>query len=167
MKVLSSFAELALVLEANTVGALVAAEVAMHKSAKVVQKDAQDRIGEYQKETGPFQDWSPLADSTEDEKIRLGYPVDAPLLRDGTLRDSIEVEYAPHEAIIGSKMDIAAYQEFGTEKIPPRPFLGPAAFVNQEKIADLIGAVVASGIAGGVRIHPSLGYDFEQKALTK
>ena len=163
MKTLDSFAALARELEKNTVGALVASEVALGKAARVVQEDAKARIGHYQNEAGPFQDWAPLADSTEAEKARLGYPLDAPLLREGTLRDSIVVESFPHEAIIGSKMKIAGYQEFGTNRIPPRPFLGPAAFANQKKIAAIVGMAAVSGLTGGATIHPALGYDMSLK----
>lgn len=163
MKTLSSFAELAAVLEGNTVKALVASEAALSRSAKIIQKDAKARIGHYQEAVGPFQDWAELAESTKEDRVRQGYSEDDPLLRSGKLRNSIQVEAFPHEAVIGSKEDIAAYQEFGTEKIPPRPFLGPAAYANAPKVARLIGDVAVSAITGGVPVHPSLGYDLESK----
>lgn len=159
MKTLTSFAALARELEKNTLGALVASQAALGRAAKVVQRDAQARIGHYQGEVGQFQDWAPLAESTEEEKARLGYPLDAPLLRDGELRDSIKTEVYPHEAVIGSKLKKAAYQEFGTPTIPPRPFLGPAAFGNQKRIVAILGTAVVGGLTGGMPIHSSLGYD--------
>lgn len=146
-------------------GAAVAVVVAEHKAlgraAVVIEKDAKNRIGEYQGSVGPFQDWAPLADSTEAEKERLGYALDAPLLREGDLKNSIEHEVENGEAIIGSKLDIAAYQEFGTEKIPPRPFIGPAAFANKDKIERLIGNAAIEGLTLGEVIHHSLGYDID------
>jgi hypothetical protein len=162
MKTLSSFQELALLLTAATVGTLAESETMLLRAGKVIQKDAKRRIGQYQPETGPFPEWADLASSTEDEKNRLGYPLEAPLLREGTLRDSIEVEAYPHVVVIGTKMDVGAYQEFGTEKIPPRPYLGPAAYSKAPKVASAIGAFVASGLAGGTRIHPLLGYDMQK-----
>lgn len=43
-----------------------------------------------------------------------------------------------------------------------RPFIGPAAFENKKFIMQTIGAAVVSGFYGkGLRIHQSLGYDFE------
>jgi len=61
------------------------------------------------------------------------YPVPAPLLRTGEMRDSIEIDAPHHEApgvVVGyvfSNNPIARYQEMGTEHIPPRPFLSTAA----------------------------------------
>lgn len=160
-KMLDSFAGLADVLAMNSVRALAGMERAMEGAAKIIQHNAQDRIGEYQQATGPFPEWEPLADSTEAEKARLGYPTDAPLLRTGQLRDSIETEHSATEAIIGSKKKEAAYQEFGTEHIPPRPFLGPAAYDTREKVHNLIGAAVTGALVGGDPVHPALGYDRE------
>lgn len=133
----------------------------LEKAAKLIENDAKRQIGHYQDAVGPFQDWAPLADSTEAEKARLGYPIDAPLLRDGHLRDSIEHEVSGLEAVVGSKSDIAVYQEFGTKTIPPRPFIGPAAFKNKEAIQKILGKALVEGLIGGEAIHESLGYDFE------
>lgn len=159
MKTLGSLAELAYELEKGTLGAILSAQHAMHQAAKVVQHDAQERIGQYQAATGPFDAWEELAESTQKDRVNKGYTPDDPLLRDGTLRDSIEVEAAPMEAVIGSKLDIAAYQEFGTATVPPRPFLGPAAFDNTEKIQKLIGKAVVQGLSVGQVVSPLLGYD--------
>lgn len=133
----------------------------LEKAAKLIENDAKRQIGHYQDAVGPFQDWAPLADSTEAEKARLGYPVDAPLLREGHLRDSIEHEVSGLEAVVGSKSDVAEYQEFGTRTIPPRPFIGPAAFKNKEVIQKILGKAMVEGLIGGEAIHQSLGYDFE------
>lgn len=136
-------------------------EKALEKCAVLIEKDAKAQIGFYQPQVGPFQDWAPLADSTEAQKAKLGYALDAPLLRKGDLRDSIEHEVENGVAVVGSKSDIAAYQEFGTATIPPRPFIGPAAFKNKENIQKILGHAAVEGITGGQVIHSSLGYDFE------
>jgi len=149
-KKLNSLAELAAVLSVNTVRTLAAMENSMALAARVVQEDAKERIGEYQEAAGPYPLWEPLAESTEAEKARLGYPPDAPLLRDGTLRDSIVTEHHALEAIIGSKMPVAAFQEFGTSKMPARPFLGPAAFANRKKITRIIGRTATAALSGEV-----------------
>lgn len=133
----------------------------LEKVAKIIERDAKSQIGHYQPEVGPFQDWAPLAESTEKEKARLGYPANAPLLREGDLRESIEHEVQGQEAVVGSKSEIAEYQEFGTSTIPPRPFIGPAAFKNKEAIQHILGASLVEGLIGGDPIHPSLGYDFK------
>lgn len=161
MKTLGSLAELAYELEKGTLGAIVSAQHAMHQAAKVVQHDAQERIGQYQSASGPFGAWAELADCTKEDRVRKGYTPDDPLLRDGTLRDSIEVETSAMEAVVGSKMEIAAYQEFGTATIPPRPILGPAAYDNQEKIKKLIGKSVVRGLSLGQVVSSLLGYDMK------
>lgn len=145
-KQLNSLSELKTALAACRQRALSGAETALGEAALIVQEDARNRIGEYQQATGPFAAWEPLADSTEKEKARQGYPSNAPLLAEGGLRDSIVVEHKGKEAVVGSNDPAAAYQEFGTDNIPPRPFLGPAAFDNQEKIHKLIGDAVKAAL---------------------
>ena len=139
----------------------IAEEKALEKIGVVLEKDAKAQIGEYQEAHGPFAAWDALADSTEAEKSRLGYDTDAPLLRTGEMRDSIQHEVAGTELVMGSKSDKAEWQEFGTNKIPPRPFIGPAAFKNKEKIQRRLGAALVEGLVGGEVIHRSLGYDIE------
>lgn len=143
----------------------IAAELrhGLEASAKAIEATAKAEIGKYQGEVGPFPAWSALAESTQVERERLGFTPNDPLLRRGDLRDSIQREVGNLEAVIGSKSEIAAYQEFGTEKIPARPFMGPAAFRNKNKIAKEVGAAVVSGLFGGGRIHPALGYDMDVK----
>ena len=145
------------------VGIAIAEDRGLERVCQIIEKDAKAQIGHYQDAVGPFQDWAPLADSTEAEKARKGYPLDAPLLREGNLRDSIEHEVARGEAVVGSKSDVAEYQEFGTATIPPRPFIGPAAFKNKEAIERVLGATLVEGLTGGELIHEALGYDFEVK----
>lgn len=140
---------------------IAAIERGLEAAARAIKKTAKSEIGHYQLAAGPFPGWSLLAASTEADKAAKGYPENAPLLREGDLRDSIEHETHHLEAVIGSKSDIAAYQEFGTNKIPPRPFIGPAAFRNKEKIKKILGSAVVAGLVGGDVIHESLGYDME------
>ncbi len=146
----------------------IAEEIALHhgleKVASGIEKAAKGKIGTYQEASGPFPAWQELADSTKADRLNKGYDPDEPLLRDGTLRDSIQHEVEGLEAIIGSKSDIAAYQEFGTARIPPRPFIGPAAFENKNKIERILGEAAVAGIVGGRLIHPALGYDFDAKS---
>lgn len=149
-----------------SVNTVLSLKAGLHAAATVIEEDAKKRIGEYQGDSGPFGAWAPLADSTEEEKERLGYELNAPLLRSGELRDSIKHEVHTLEAVVGSESPIAAYQEFGTDKIPPRPSIGPAAFENKEKIEGILGAATVRGLSlGGV--IPSTFYDHElTNALT-
>lgn len=163
MREFDSLAKFGEHLAVMSVAIVHAEQKALETCARLVEKTAKEAIGEYQPAVGPFPEWAPLADSTEYQKAQMGYPADAPLLREGDLRDSIQHEVHGNEAVIGSKSDIAAYQEFGTATIPPRPFVGPAAFRNKEKIQRIIGEATVTGLVGGAVIHRALGYDFETK----
>ena len=141
-------------------------EFALHEGLKVVskiiEKKAKNIIGEYSKGAGPFPEWAPLAERTLMDKERKGYsPPDNPLLRTGDLRNSISSKVDGLEAVVGSTSEIAPYHEFGTSKMPMRPFIGTAAFRSKKKIREILGATAISGFYGkGQKIHESLGYDF-------
>ena len=137
----------------------VEARKALERVAVKVENTAKAEFGEYQDAIGPFPEWTELADSTQAERGRLGFPENEPLLRTGELRDSISHEVHELTATIGSTSDIMVYQEFGTERIPPRPVLGPAAEANHETIVRELGGAVVKGLIEGAAIHRSLGYD--------
>jgi phage gpG-like protein len=131
--------------------AAIAPEVDHHiteKSAEEIQKTAAGMIGQYQEGVGPFPKWEELADSTEQEKARLGYSLDAPLLRDGTLKASIKQTTVGSEAVIGSSNPLMVYHELGTEHIPPRPALGPAAIHSEPRIRRIAGGTVVAWLSG-------------------
>jgi HK97 gp10 family phage protein len=144
----------------------LAAEVALktveHRSLKkaalLIEREAKSEIGHYQGEVGPFPAWAALADSTEAQKARMGYPAGAPLLATGAMRDNITHEISGHEAVVGSPDEKAVYHEFGTSKMPPRPVFGPAAFKSLEKLHNLIGAEVVAGIIDGKVAHGGADY---------
>ena len=118
--------------------------------ARLIENTAKEEIGHYQAEHGPFPAWAPLADSTMREKTRLGYTgrlsADDPLYRTGEMRDSIEHRTEDLEAEIGTDSEIAPYHEFGTSKMPPRPFLGPSLVRNKENIEKIIGGFAATAL---------------------
>jgi len=134
------------------------AEKALKEAAERIKKTAQDEIGFYQPAIGPFEAWADLAESTEQDKSRLGFPTNAPLERTGKMRDGITAEAEGMEAIIGSKDETLAFHEFGTEKMPPRPVLGPAVVHNEKFIKRIIGTAAVDAICGGGAVHRSLGY---------
>lgn len=131
----------------------------LEKCAVLVEQTAKHEIGAYQDAVGPFSAWPQLAESTQAERERAGYSPNDPLLRSGDLRNKIEHETEQFHAVIGSKDDKAAYQEFGTDRIPPRPFMGPAVIHNEKRIVEILGRSVARGISGGQISAPALGYD--------
>lgn len=125
-------------------------ELEIHESlktvGKIVEDEAKDEIGTQQGAAGPTAAWADLADSTKETRVALGYPEDEPLLRDGDLRDSITHEIEGNTVSIGSDSDVGLYQELGTAKIPPRPFLTGAAYRKEAEILKAIGDGVEAKI---------------------
>lgn len=157
MRELESLAALGKELAAAVPRTIVALESGMAESARMIQKDAQNRIGEYQREVPPFPAWDPLAPGTIDDRVRQGYAPDEPLLRRGDLRESIEAESNALEAVVGSRMPIAAYQEFGTVRIPPRPFIGPAAISTMDIVCKILAGRAVLGLTGVPVLSVSYG----------
>ncbi|MBO4120288.1 hypothetical protein J5T34_05980 [Cupriavidus gilardii] len=118
------------------------------QTAAAIEKTAKAEIGHYQPAVGPFAKWEELTAETEFDKIRHGYPVDAPLLRTGGMRDSIERTVIGNEAAVGSNDDKMVWHEQGTEKVPPRAVLGPAAVRVSEDLQDRLTRVVVAWLAG-------------------
>lgn len=119
--------------------------VALRRGAETVRDAAKDLIGT---ETDV---WAPLADATVEEKQRLGFTgkVSAtdPLLRTGELRASIQVrEVTPEHALVATDDPIAGFQEFGTTRIPPRPFIGTAVFQQEHHVVAEMGEVLTAGL---------------------
>ncbi|NOV25889.1 hypothetical protein E5S69_20515 [Cupriavidus necator] len=138
---------------ANHLTALAAESTAVtghmtETGAEVIQKIAKSEIGHYQPAVGPFAKWEELTAETEFEKIRQGYPVDAPLLRTGEMRDSIERTVAGNEAAVGSNEDKMVWHELGTLRVPPRAVLGPAAIRAGEDLKARFSRTVAAWLAG-------------------
>lgn len=60
----------------------------------------------------------------------------------GKLRDSISVSAEGNKAVISANTDYAAYVEFGTSKMPPKPFLVPSLIGNSDAILKAIGEMI-------------------------
>ena len=121
---------------------------ALERCAKLVEKHAKAKIGEYQPESGPFAAWAELADATKSDRTRQGYSEDDPLLRTGALRDSIGHTVKDSEAQVGSNSDIAVYQELGTTSVPPRSFLGGALADKLADVRKIIGEEAVGALFG-------------------
>lgn len=121
-----SLAELGLVL--TGVGAEL--ERSNHKilerTCVLLEDSAKGALGTY--EFG----WPPL----KPETIARKATGDSPLLETGALRDSIthNVDSNGKEAAVGTDLDYAKYLEFGTSKMPARPFLGGALIAKEHEI---------------------------------
>ena len=93
----------------------------------IVEAQAREVIGTY------TYGWTPLAASTQADRVRQGYPADEPLLRTGALADSIhhmvEDQGSVVQGLVWSGDLVALWQEMGTSRgIPPRSFLYGSLF---------------------------------------
>lgn len=145
---------------AGFIGHLAAMDVAvtlelhqgLKKCAVAIETTAKSEFGSYQGEVGSFAAWDPLAPHTQQERERLGYTPDDPLLRSGALRDTVSHVISGTEAVIGSDSDVMVYQELGTPSIPPRAVLGPAAIRNKVLIGRTLGAAAVKGLLYGAGV---------------
>src|SRR5271165_3549869 len=123
----------------------VAQAAAMDHGAKVIQDAAKASLGHDQLAAGPFGAWPDLSERTKTERTEQGYSDNEPLKRSGLLGEHIERCAEAREARVGvpdmevshpydnrteNIGEIAVDLEFGTWDIPPRSFLGRAAFVH-------------------------------------
>lgn len=85
---------------------------------------------------------------------------DTPLLDTGALRDSIELTIGKFEAWVGTNNPHAAFQEFGTGRIPPRPFLGPTIYGAEEVVKQAAKKLIPQALKGhgmhGAGVHELL-----------
>jgi hypothetical protein len=121
---------------------------ALEKAAKLVEKRAKEKIGEYQEQTGPFIAWPELADSTKEDRLKQRYTENDPGLRSGEMRDSIEHQVHTPEAHVGSDDDNLVWFELGTSKQPPRSVLGGAAVEKLPEILEIVGESATAALAG-------------------
>ena len=121
---------------------------ALQRAAMIVEAEAKREIGTYQGQAGPFAAWAELTEATKADRVAKGFTENDPLLRTGDMRDTIGHRVAGHEAVVGSDSDIAVYQELGTSHIPPRSFLGGAAFRKAEEVAQTLGHAAVLGLVG-------------------
>ncbi|MCQ8279863.1 hypothetical protein NFI95_15570 [Acetobacteraceae bacterium KSS8] len=120
----------------------------LEEAARIVEAEAKAEIGTYQGQAGPFDPWAELADATKADRVRQGFTENDPLLRTGEMRDSIEHTVQGKTAYVGTDNQIAVYQELGTERIPPRSFLGGAAFRKAPEVAEIIGGRFIAALTG-------------------
>ena len=118
------------------------------KGAKLIQRDAQEKLGHYQEAAGPFNEWPELAEATKADRVNKGFAANEPLKRTGELGESIETVVIGHESMVGSMDPVAIWQELGTEHIPPRSFLGAAAFESKAKMAVISANTLIAWVSG-------------------
>src|SRR5882724_7536891 len=114
----------------------------IERACQIIQKKAKATIGH------EHDAWPPLAESTIMDKAAHGFKTPAPLLRTGTLRDSIEYTVHGNQGWVGSDNPVAVFQELGTSRIPPRSFLVSAAISSEDKIHRMVGASAVAVLSG-------------------
>ena len=109
----------------------------MEEACKMIEDDAKDAIGTYR------YGWPPLGEAA------VAKHGDTPLLDTGALKDSIQhTVVSPHEGYVGTNVEYAKYQEFGTSKISPRPFLGGAVEAKSAEFVECFGKAIKATIEG-------------------
>ncbi len=68
---------------------------------------------------------------------KINSPVDTGRLR-SSITNRLEVEENQLVGIVGTNVEYASFQEFGTSKMPAHPFLFPALEANKSRIKDLL-----------------------------
>jgi phage gpG-like protein len=107
-------------------------------ACKAVAAEAKRVLGE------GYPEWPALQPETIARKMRGN----TPLLETGEMRASIEWNASGNEGHVGSNSDIAVYQEFGTSRIPPRPFLAGAAMRTEPEIHKMAARAVMAVVLG-------------------
>jgi hypothetical protein len=111
------------------------------------EKRAKEAIGTY-----GF-GWPQLAESTQADRVAKGYAANEPLLRDGTLRESIshqtELTFDGAEGVLGSGEKTALWAELGTSRgEPPRPALSDSLMRAGPDIETAFGEFLMTVISG-------------------
>ena len=148
---MASFREVIEGLERNRAEFRLALEDEMEHAMEGAQKLAESFIGVEQP------GWAPLAQSTIDDKQRGGYRTPAPLLRDGGLKKSfghkVEPIFDGVEGKLGSSDETMIYHEHGTSRMPPRPVIGPALMMTEEKLGLALKELAIRTLTPGARLR--------------
>lgn len=118
----------------------------LDKAGALIEAEARKKIGLEN------EGWAPLAPSTIERKTAAGHvgriSATDPLFATGELRASLSHEVKDRAVYIGTPDHVGVYQEIGTSRIPPRPFLSAAAHEHGAQAAKLAGHEVALAVAG-------------------
>jgi HK97 gp10 family phage protein len=110
------------------------------KGCEKLEKSAKNAMGD----PGNGFGWPPLKPETIARKANG----DTPLVETGELRDSIEHNSDSKEGYVGTNNEKAVWHEFGTSKIPARPFLGGAVAAVGDEVKELFGVAAQKAIMG-------------------
>jgi hypothetical protein len=119
---------------------------ALEHIGEIVETESKALIGT------EYPGWPALADSTVARKSALGQigrvsPTD-PLYATGEMRASVRHEVDANKVVIGTDDPVGVYHEFGTSRMPPRPFLASALVRKLEDVKAAAGGAVFNAITG-------------------
>jgi len=146
MKTFNSFASFATHLQVLAIETKLVKHAVLEAAAEEVQDTAKGMIGFYHDDPH----WEALSPEYEAAKVRAGFEPDAPLLRTGEMRESIRYVVATDGsmAVVGSDDQKMVWHELGTDKMPPRPVMGPAGIHGAPRVAHIASSMVTSWLSG-------------------
>lgn len=153
---LNSFRELGNLL-GRTATMAATRQTVLHQIGDMVQDRAEAKFGTYQDGIIDYEEWEPLADSTQKNRERMGTTKDDPLHRPGIkptdarrgsehIKDTLSNVVRGNEVHIGSDNEVMPHHEYGTVHMVPRPVLGPALEESVPQILTLIGSTYSAAL---------------------
>ncbi|MGI4942832.1 MAG: hypothetical protein ACRYHQ_20095 [Janthinobacterium lividum] len=114
--------------------------------ANMMAKAARDMVGTENDR------WPSLADATIVAKQAAGHTgrisATDPLYATGKLRDSWHYSVGNAGFVWGSTDPVMAYHEHGTNKMPPRPVVGPVMFLHGKEAVSIAANWIMGAVAG-------------------
>ncbi len=123
----------------------------------LMENEVRRRLGVYNAATGIFPAWKQLAARTMKERSEQGFSANEPLLRSRQLYNKLSHTFSGFSSQVGylrgtpyymteksgktvsdSIGEIAMVHEFGSGRVPPRPFLGPSAYETFVPAANIL-----------------------------
>lgn len=146
MKTFNSFASFATHLQVLAIETKLVKHAVLEAGAEEVQDTAKGMIGFYHEDPH----WEALSPEYEAAKVRAGFEPDAPLLRTGEMRESITYVIAidGSAAVIGSDDQKMVWHELGTDRMPPRPVMGPAGIHGAPRVALTASKMITEWLSG-------------------
>jgi hypothetical protein len=147
MSGLFSLFEMAAKLQGIAEDLTLAPEQIIERGCQIIEKEAKASLGSYHR------NWPQLAQSTQADRVRQGFPANEPGLRTGAMRDSIghtvSVEGDQVVGVVGSNDDHLVWFELGTSRgEPPRPVLMGAAMRKEKQVVEMALGRVAAAFGG-------------------
>lgn len=102
--------------------------------------ELRDLEGDLRKGAGKVEALAPKVVAKVAHDIEASAKVAAPV-DTGNLKNSISTDVDGLTAEIGPTASYAMYQEYGTSRMRPQPFMGPAVDANEGKFVEAMGQV--------------------------